>query len=274
MNKTEFSSDFQVSLGDAVLTWHDEDFGSVEFALEKAEMEGVWQDEELSGSINLDMAEHSQLSSSWRLPVPARWPIKPINNGRISGHLGGFFKERGLVGILWPDIVQDTRGEVDVDTLIAGTWENPEVSGEAHVKNGQVHIPAAGITISNIEINTQFNDDRIVVEKLTGVSGPGELSATGRIGLQRWAPTEISLEVAGHDFTLIDLPELRLRAKPDLILTGTKSDLQLSGTIEIPYFLAVGRSGRSPVQTSPDAVIVGQKTVADTKELPFNLKTN
>jgi translocation and assembly module TamB len=273
-SKTAFSAEFQASLEDTVLAWNDEHSGSVEFLLDGAEVDGVWQDNQLVGSMNLVIAEHGQLSSSWRLPVPARWPIEPITPGRVSGHLGGYYKEKGLIGVFWPEIVQNTQGDIEIDTELAGTWVNPEISGELSLKDGQAHIPTSGITFENIEINTQFNDDRVVIEKLTGVSAPGELSATGRIDLQKWIPEKISLEISGHDFTLIDLPELRLRANPNLVLTGAKKDFHLSGKIEVPYFLAVGRSGRSPVQTSPDAVIVGQQTAAAEKELPFNLKTN
>jgi translocation and assembly module TamB len=48
----------------------------------------------------------------------------------------------------------------------------------------------------------------------------------------------------------------------------------LSGAIEIPYFLAAGRSVRNPVQLSPDVVVVDRESPSVGKDLPFSLNTN
>lgn len=273
LSATTFRGELRAALLKTKLTWNDEDSGMIEFAVDEATLNGQWQDNELSGDLNLVLEERGQISSSWQLPLPARWPIEPVQTAEVSGHLGGWLSEKGLVGILLPDIVQDTSSDIEIDTILDGTWQKPKVRGEASLRNGHAYVPVAGLTLNAIETKLQFDEHRIIIESLSAESAPGRLAANGRIDLKGWKPSGLYLQLAGQNFTLINLPELQLRANPNLIFSGTRDELELSGDIEIPFFLASGRSERSPVQISPDVVIMDKHSPVAKKELPFKLNT-
>ena len=274
LSGTDFQGELHASLKDTLLSWKSEDSKPVDFVFEETAVDGTWQGERLAGSLQAVVTKRGRISSSWQLPVPARWPIEPETKAGVSGQLSGHFAEQQFIGALWPDLVQDTRGEIKIDTRLDGTWGSPKFSGKASLRNGQAYLPVAGITFKNVKMKTLLKDDRVVIENLAAESAPGKLSVSGYAELEGWLPSVIDLNIKGEDFTLIDLPELRVRTNPDLTMTGTNGEYEISGKIVIPYFLAVGRSERSPVQVSADAVIVGQQRTNSEKDLPFNLKTN
>lgn len=255
-NDLSFRSSGRIEIAKGRLTWRDQDEGEIVIPLHQASTNWLWQQDSLQGNLTLDLAERGQLTGEYRLPVPARWPVSPREQGSIQARLSGRIKESGLLGLLMPELMQETAGELSLDTSLAGTWLAPTLTGVARLQGGRGYLSASGIDLEKIGMEAHFEKDRIKLSGFSAYSAPGSLSGEGLITLQGWQPTTLDLTVNGENFTLAHLPELQLQVSPKLKLTGAFDALTLTGEIAIPYFLAAGRSERNPVSVSPDVIFV------------------
>ncbi|MEJ2519177.1 MAG: translocation/assembly module TamB domain-containing protein [Desulfuromonadales bacterium] len=254
------------------LDWQAEDAEKISFVAEEASADWQWSEDSITGALQIVLAEHGQISASWQLPLAAHWPLFPRQNAKIHGHFRGWFDENGLTGVFWPQFIQNTHGEADLDVQLAGTWGHPQLTGTARLQHGSGYLPGPGINLEGITLETRFNKEELVVERLEVQSGPGRLSGQGRVAFQDWRPGTVDFAVTGEEFTLLDIPQLQGRISPDLQLSGPPEDLLLSGTIAIPYFQATGRQERIPVPASSDVSIVGASS-QQTNALPIGLTT-
>lgn len=263
----------EATANDATFSWLDEDSGQIDFTFNNLSTEWEWFEDSLSGKLTLVIEEHGQLTAEWELPIPARLPISPAKNDEIIGYLDARFTEKGLTGILWPEYVQETSGDIEIDTFLEGTWNKPSIRGTASLNQGRGYLPGPGIQLEKIKLEALFDEQQILFENFSVFSVPaGSLSGRGTVKLNGWKPGPLDIMLRGKDFILTKLPELEIKVSPDLQITGTRDDLHLTGDIHIPSFLATGREQRTPVQASPDVIVIGRET-EENRQLPFKLST-
>jgi translocation and assembly module TamB len=251
-----FRSSGRADAVDARLTWQNEDSGEIIVNLDETMLTWRWLGDELKGDLAIGLADRGQLAAQWQLPIPARWPITPTPQGVLHGQLTGRLKETGLFGLLLPETIQDTHGELKIDAALSGLWAEPALSGTAQLRKGSAYIPAPGLRLEEIGLDVQFEGEQIHFSNFTVLSAPGRLTGEGTITLQEWRPKSFELAVRGENVTLAHLPELQIEASPNLKLTGTPEKMSLTGEILIPSFLAEARSERNPVAVSRDVIVI------------------
>jgi translocation and assembly module TamB len=244
--------------------------GDINIGLRRASLTWVWQEEALSGDMALTMADYGKLQSQFRLPVAARFPIAINTRGSLQGSLTGQVREKGALGVLFPGLVQESRGDLDVDLKMSGSPAEPLISGNAHLSRTGAYLPTAGITVKDAQITARLAKDAIIIDSFRAVSGPGYIDGSALIRLKGWQVIGYEGRLGGDRFQTIYFPELQVQSSPTLTFTGTPEKISVRGEVLLPQVQIIGSQSQGPVESSPDVVREGKIKPA-AKKLPINL---
>ena len=253
-------------LRESQISW-DSEHGQVLLPLRDAVSEWRWVDDSLNGSFTLSLSEHGTIGGSWQLPLPARIPTAIEPDGPLQIKVVGKMQAIGLLSAIGPWLVQDLRGETQVELAIQGTLKNPDLRGEIRFKDGGGYLPSTGVQLEDIQLHSELVGDRLRIDRLTLRSGSGELTGQGEVIFDRWRLASYQLDITGEDFQMADFPELQITISPDLRLSGTPDRLALQGSILIPKLAISGSQGAPEVLPSKDVVIA--KAADQRQELAF-----
>jgi translocation and assembly module TamB len=144
------------------------------------------------------------------------------------------------------DDVSSIAGLATGHMEIRGTFDEPEITGEATLRDGRIGLPTLGrpgspLEFSGIEADVTFENETVHVERASARSGPGSLRATGFITLEQLTLGRFGLDITTSDFLAIDDAAYRAYAAADLRLSGSTKAPILSGSARIArgeFFLA------------------------------------
>jgi translocation and assembly module TamB len=242
----------------------------VSMPLEEAQFSWDWRDDHLEAWISLILQERGRLAGNARLPIPARLPLAVNQEGRLAGHVEGIVREKGMVAMLFPGMVQETRGRLQANIGLSGTWRQPAFDGRVRLSDAGAYVPAAGIELKEISLDAELQKDRVELTAFSVKSGPGEIKATGTITLQQWRMAEYRLALEGRRFELIRLPELQALVNPRLEFRGTPALVTVTGTVEVPESLLREIEREAVLEPSEDVVIIGEEKPPE-REAPMTV---
>ncbi len=246
--------DGQAGLSDSELIWHSDE-GQVDAMLKQMDVEWQWQGDHLKGTFVAQLAKEGMLRGSWQLPLPAQWPIGFVADGALRVGLQGQLHATGLLTALAPGLVQDLQGQVESDLQLTGTWQNPVFSGRMALTGAGAYLPATGVTIEDLTLRVALQGEQIRIEEFSLRSGPGVLSGSGRLDLDRWRLDRYYLTFKGDRLQVYNYPELQVLCSPDLILNGDFESIQLHGSLLVPEMSLLGAATTPEVLPSNDVVI-------------------
>lgn len=244
--------------------------GDVSVHLRDASITWVWQEEALSGNMNVTMADYGKLQSRFRLPVAARFPIAMDNRGSLQGSLTGQVREKGALGVLFPGLVQESRGDLDLDLKISGNWDEPLITGNAQLSKAGAYLTTAGITVKDAQITARLAKDTITIDSFRAFSGPGYIDGSALIRLKGWQVESFEGRINGERFQTIYFPELQVQSSPKLTFAGTTEKISVRGEVLLPAVQIIGSQSGGPIESSPDVVREG-KTKPVAQKSPVNL---
>jgi translocation and assembly module TamB len=233
--------------------------GEMTASLRTAKIDFRWRDQAVTGNISLVLEEYGNAAGTFDFPLPARLPLSMDKSGPVRASMNGRFHESGMLTALFPGLVRETHGEVDLDLRAGGAWKEPEIGGTMRLSKAGAYLPAGGITVKDVAFTARLAGDSIVVDSFHAASGKGEIRGSAEIVLENWKMTSYRGSIKGREFQLIYLPELRLDGSPDLTFEGTPGKLTVTGRITIPYMLALQSKTKTPVEPSRDVIIVDRE---------------
>lgn len=204
-----------------------------------------------SGFFDLAFPGNGAVDVNFSVADLNRGPESPIQ-GTARIDLGDI----GLAGKVFP-VFDTIDGVLDVDLALGGTISDPAFKGRASLTNGAISNRASGFAFSGIQLTGEVSErDRSVLKgSFTAGEGSGEISAT--IGFADLFAPVIDFRLTGNKLTVIDVPDLRVVANPDLQLSWRDKVLTIGGRVEIPAArLAPSYLPQASVRQSPDVVIV------------------
>ena len=235
------------------------DSGQVTVPVQAAETNWSWRDQSFTGTTNLKLGDYGRLQGQYRLPIPARLPVTPLDKGPLEVTLEGRSAELGLLSALMPGVVQETRGRIEINLHAGGTWGKPRLDGQARLLEAGAYLPVAGIELKDVGLVARLDGDRLLLDSLSLRSGDGTLRGAGSLQLRDWTPGNYDLTLKGARVQLINFPELQVLADPDLRMTGSPAGIKVAGTIGLPEVMIRDNKKPSVVSPSEDVVIVGQE---------------
>ena len=247
----------EVRLSGGVFSLKDEK-GRVSVQAEKAQLRWAWREETLSGDLDLRLARHGTLAADFSLPVPARLPVAVDGAGPVQLTVRADMREKGLLSAVFPGLVQESRGRLDLNGAVSGTWDSPKVNGTVKVGQAGATLPATGIQVSDVTMEARFEDREIRVTSFRAASGPGNIEGSGTLRLRDREIHHIEATLSGERFQTVRLPELEMLASPELTFEGAPKALKVRGSIVVPELLIRGGEKRAVVRPSKDVVTVGE----------------
>ena len=138
-----------------------------------------------------------------------------------------------IAPFLDPDAVTALTGRLTADLDLAGTAESPRLTGTADLADLSVHLPEAGITLAQGQLNARAEGDTIYVRKLSAHSGQGVLAGQGQVVLESLRSLQLDLDLALDDFRLVDTRPYQADADGQLRLEGTVVRPVLTGRLDM-----------------------------------------
>ena len=264
-------------MGSATLTggnvqWRSEG-GQLSAKVKKGDLSWTWRGETLSGGVAVALAEHGEAAATFAIPLPARTATSFNPEGPVRGTLKGQVHEKGLLVALFPGLVQESRGELEVELLAGGIWKEPHLTGKLELSKAGAYLPTAGVTLKDVQLAARFDRDQLMVNSFKVTSGAGSLEGSAVVRFAGNGVTGYNGRIKGDKFQVVNLPELQVQANPELTFEGTADKLSVRGGVKIPELLAKGSDRTAVIQPSSDVIVDrGQGSVARQSGLVLDIQ--
>ncbi|MBM5812089.1 MAG: hypothetical protein FJ191_09015 [Gammaproteobacteria bacterium] len=186
--------------------------------------------------------------------VASRTPDAALASLPVSGHLRGASARLDLLPLIVPDIDR-AAGRVTLDLAVGGRLGAPELAGEMRLTDGALDFYQANLRLRDVGAVLMLRDDRLMLNA-SALAGAGRLQADGELG---WHERRLAghLALRGEELLLIDLPEARVLAAPDLRFDFTDRRVEVSGSVTVSEARLRPADTASAVLASPDERLVG-----------------
>lgn len=172
----------------------------------------------------------------------------------LQGQLQLDLPDLGFLAPLLPQVGK-LEGALHGQLTLAGTLAEPAPSGDITLQQGRITLPGWGVEATRVGL------------KLTGTPQGLALSGTAFFGQQplrlngQWTHlpslSGLAVNLSGQHLLLLNSREATLYVSPDLLLTGHRHGLTLSGQVGIPEARLEPRAlPDNAISVSPDQVIV------------------
>lgn len=172
------------------------DAGIVEGQLRSTRLAGEWRDSPVHGNIRLD-----------------------------SNALA-------LIHLYVPEIDR-AAGHIHADLELSGTLGAPLVNGALRFDDGELDLYQVNLALRRISAEARMTDNALQF-LAAAAAGDGHLDASGTLAWRNRLPYG-ELRLTGHDLKLVDVPEARIHASPELVFKVDGRELHASGTVTVPY---------------------------------------
>ena len=129
----------EMNVSQGMIRWKTQE-GPIQSVLRNADFNWSWQDGDLQGNLALTLADYGEIKGRFRLPLIGQWPPAFQKSGPLSLSLKAQVEEKGLLSILLPKRVKESRGSIDLNLNASGTWEKPQVEGSVRLKKAGLQV--------------------------------------------------------------------------------------------------------------------------------------
>jgi translocation and assembly module TamB len=164
----------------------------------------------------------------------------------------------GLLNLYIPEIDRSS-GLLTVDAAIGGTVGTPLLNGVLKLENGELDLYNVNLALRAANLEARLIDNGFSFSG-SARSGEGSLAATGRIDWRRGQPVG-SLRLEGKDLLVVNVPEARITASPELQFRIDGRELEASGKVVVPFARIAPADLTGAVIASSDERIVGAPVV-------------
>jgi translocation and assembly module TamB len=244
--------------------------GNVNLDLQSAAIAWIWQDDALTGNISLTMAQYGKLLGNFNLPLAARLPVSFNREGNLLISLSGDLREKGALGILFPDMVQESSGNLALDLKITGSPAKPQIAGKVSLTNSAGYLPSAGISFKEARLEARLENDVFYIDDFRAISGPGYIEGKASFRIKENRIESYEGRLSGERFQTIFFPELQVSSSPNLTFSGTPEKLSVRGEVLLPEVEIIGMQTSKSIEPSTDVIREGKAKRSD-KKLPIDL---
>jgi translocation and assembly module TamB len=207
----------------------------------------------IDAAASLTSGEIGTLAGTLRIGRGARhWQDMPI-----AGELRAQTSKLDLISIYVPELDR-AAGSLTADARIAGTVGTPQLSGTIGVSNGEIDLYRTNLRLRQIGLTARLTDDGLIFDG-TAQAGKGRVHAGGRLQWRDALPYG-QLHLDGSNLQVVDIPEAQIDASPNLDFKVAARQIDVTGTVNVPYARIVPTDLTGAVTPTSDEVIVGQQS--------------
>lgn len=150
--------------------------------------------------------------------------------------IAGRFDLQGQAAPVWNLLFGADRslaGAIGANGTVAGTLNDPRVTGAASVRQGRFVDSSTGLVLTGVNADVRFDDRSVLLQTLEGMDDAGgRIAGQGRASLVRGGSSNLELRL--DRFQLIDNDLGSARASGPVTLTrGADGDLAIVGDLRI-----------------------------------------
>ena len=206
---------------------------------------------ELTGELALDAGAAGSITGHLRASgLEANWHDWPL-----TGQLALDTQALGFISA-YVSPIDRASGRVTGQLALAGTAASPRLSGALNVIDGKLDAYQINLSLREVNFSARLNDDTLTLEGSTLAGPDGHASVNGNLRWQRGLPYG-DLHLVGSDLRVLNIPEARVDASPDVALHLAGRRIDLHGQVMLPYARIEPANLASAVLPSSDETIVG-----------------
>lgn len=181
-----------------------------------------------------------------------RWQDMPL-----TGELRAETSKLDLVSVYVPDLDR-VAGHLTADARIAGTVAAPQLSGTLGVSDGELDVYRTNLKLRHVGLTAHLTDDGLMFDGVAQ-AGQGQVHANGQLHWRNELPYG-QLHLDGTNLRVVDIPEARIDASPNLDFKVAAREIDITGTVAVPHARIIPTDYTGAVTSSSDEVIVGQES--------------
>jgi len=195
---------------------------------------------------------------------------RPLRELPVSGSVHGATGQLGLLPLIFTGIDQ-ASGKLRIDLDIAGRLAAPSLTGQAQLADGAFDFYQANLRLRDARATVALQQESLELHAKTS-AGDGSLDVDGRLG---WRDRRLrgELTMKGDKLLLVDVPEARVFASPDLRFTVADRRIGVSGSVTVPEARIRPAETAGAVLVSADERVVRPELEADDDER-FEIETD
>ncbi|WP_026154752.1 translocation/assembly module TamB domain-containing protein [Thiolinea disciformis] len=175
----------------------------------------------------LDIVGRGQLRANGRMNL-----AQGNQPARVDGQLTLNIPDIKWLEQLSPQ-VDDLKGQITADVRVNGTLNNPQIMGQANLKDASLYLPETGARFEAVNLAVVPQGKRLNL-KGSLRAGDGLLNATGFLDLAQLPNWQADVRLQGNHLLLMNTYEVQAQASPDLRILATPKVVDITGTVKIP----------------------------------------
>jgi translocation and assembly module TamB len=125
------------------------------------------------------------------------------------------------------------NGNASFVCSITGEWNDPKINGDMDVSDGALGFKNIRYRLSSVSAYLYFDEDRIILDSVTGKLSGGNVTATGAVYLQKFSIKRFLLNTRLRDVTASVSKDFWINFNADLNYAGTLTSQAILGDVEI-----------------------------------------
>ncbi len=173
----------------------------------------------------------------------------PLAQLPVSGRVLGATSQLDLLPLLFEDIDR-ASGRLALDFAISGQLASPSLLGNASLVGGTLDFYQANLRLRDIGATLELQQSALGLHA-TAMAGDGTLAVDGRLN---WQDRQVAgaLTMKGDRLLLVNVPEARIYASPDLRFALADRRIDVTGSVTIPEARIVPAETAGAVLVSTD----------------------
>lgn len=116
---------------------------------------------------------------------------------------------------------------------ITGGWDSPKINGGLDIKNGQFGLKDIPYRLSSLNGSVYFDEEKVIIQGLSGKLGGGDAGITGVAYLQRFRLKRFFVDLVLSDISIPVSSGFDLNFEGNLMLKGTPDSRTISGDMKL-----------------------------------------
>ncbi|MFZ0550452.1 MAG: translocation/assembly module TamB domain-containing protein [Steroidobacteraceae bacterium] len=208
-----------------------------------------FRDHAATVSAELDAGSQSRLTVRGSAPLSATGTVALKLAGKLDVALmNSILEQRG----------ERAAGTLTVNASVSGTAHDPQIRGAVELANGDLRDYAEGAHLDHINARLVGSRGILRIASMTARAGPGQLSASGTVGvLEPGMPIQISL--VAHHIQPITNDIMTANLDTNMKVAGTlRHRLDVTGTVHINHASITIPNGLPPSVQTLNVIRPGQ----------------
>lgn len=188
-------------------------------------------DEGIVGKLDVTAGERGRARGDLKAARLVGGASVPWRDLPINATLRADSSALALLYLYVPEIDR-SAGELSLDLVIGGTLGTPLVNGVVRLEKGELDFYQFNLALRGIQAEARLIDNGFVLDAAAR-AGAGSIQANAELTWRGGQPFG-ELTLKGKDLVVIDIPEARISASPDLRFRVAGRTLAATGTVHIP----------------------------------------